>query len=72
MHHISLKLRVVFSKQKEKKAKYNSTEVKTVKRICFCTVGYKIKRDEVKHMVAFGYISFIEICRVVALYRLHS
>ena len=72
MHHISLKLRVVFSKQKEKKAKYNSTEVKTVKRICFCTVGYKVKRDEVKHMVAFGYISFIEICRVVTLYGLHS
>lgn len=61
MHHISLKLRVVFSKQKGKKAKYNSTEVKTVKRICFCIVGYKVKRDEVKHMVAFGYISFIEI-----------
>ena len=61
MHHISLKLRVVFSKQKEKKAKYNSTEVKTVKRICFCNVGYKVKRDVVKHMVAFGYISFIGI-----------
>lgn len=67
MHHISLKLRVVFSKQKEKKAKYNSTEVKTVKRICFCTVGYNVKQNEVKYMVAFGYTSFIEICRVVTL-----